>query len=196
MQSELEKPIEDTTADIRQRKAEIMTEIEDCNRILNNKKVVENAKDRIGELKQSERNLSNQKSNLEGQLNLINEFVKFKADTLTNVMNSKFKHVRFRLFDVLQNGNIVEVCDTMVNTNGKWVPYSDGNTAGKINAGIDIVNALSEHYGVTVPLWVDNAESITDLAEIKAQVIKLVKPDIRTVEDRKKYSKLNVEVDE
>ncbi len=194
LQDELNKPIADATADIRQRKVEVMAAIEDCNRILHNKKVVEDANARIEELKQSERDLSNQKSKLEGQLNLIQEFIKTKANTLTDVMNSKFKHVRFRLFDVLQNGNIVEVCDTMVNTNGKWVPYSDGNTAGKINAGIDIVNALSEHYGVTVPLWVDNAESITDLAETRAQVIRLVKPEIRTADDRQKYSKLNVEV--
>ena len=74
------------------------------------------------------------------------------------------------------------------------MPFSDGNTAGKIIAGIDIVNALSEHYGVRVPLWVDNKESITDLAETTSQVISLIKPDIRTETDRMKYNKLNVEV--
>lgn len=195
MQAELDKPVEDITADARQRKADVTVGIEECNKILNSKKVVEDAKARIEELKQSERDLSNQKSKLEGQLNLIQEFIKVKANTLTDTMNSKFKHVRFRLFDMQQNGAIIECCDTMVNTNGKWVPYSGGNTAGRINAGIDIVNALSEHYGVTVPLWVDNAESVTDLVPTKAQVIRLVKPEIRTAEDRHKYSKLNVEVD-
>jgi exonuclease SbcC len=194
LQAELDKPIEDTTAEARQRKQFITAEIEDCNRILNNRDVVANARARIEELKQSERDLSNQKSRLEGQLNLITEFIKAKANTLTDVMNSKFKHVRFRLFDIQQNGGIVEVCDTMVNTNGKWVPFSDGNTAGRINAGVDIVNALSEHYGVRVPLWVDNRESITDLAETGSQVISLIKPDIRTTGDRKRYGKLNVEV--
>jgi exonuclease SbcC len=195
LEAELNKPIEDTTAEARQRKAVIAADIENCNRALNNKRVVENAKARIEELKQSERDLSNQKSQLEGQLNLITEFIKAKANTLTDIMNSKFKYVRFRLFDIQQNGGVVEVCDTMVNTNGKWVPFGDGNTAGRINAGIDIINALSEHYGVRVPLFVDNRESITELAETESQVISLIKPDIRIAEDRQKYSKLVVEVD-
>jgi hypothetical protein len=99
------------------------------------------------------------------------------------------------LFDIQQNGGIIEVCDSMVNTNGKWVPYFEGNTAGRINAGIDIVNALSEHYGVNVPLWVDNAESVTQLAETKSQVIRLVKPEIRTEEDKWEYRMLLVEVE-
>lgn len=195
LEAELDKPVEDTTAEVRERKWAIAQQIEDCNSILNNKHVAENAKMRIEELKQQEKDLSVQKSQLEGQLNLITEFIKAKANTLTDIMNSKFKHVKFELFETQINGNMVECCNTLVNTNGCWVPFADGNTAGKINAGIDIVNALSEHYGVRVPLWVDNRESITDLAETESQVISLIKPDIRTAEDRKKYSKLNVEVD-
>lgn len=192
LETVLNKPVEDTTAEARQRRSVISSKIEECNRVLNNKQVVENAKSRIEELKQNERDLSNQKSRLEGDINLITDFIKAKANTLTDIMNSKFKYVRFRLFDIQQNGGVVEVCDTMVNTNGKWVPFGDGNTAGRINAGIDIVNALSEHYGVRVPLWVDNRESITDLAETESQIISLIKPDIQTGVDRKKYSKLNV----
>lgn len=215
LETELNKPVEDKTAEARQRKSMISSKIEECNRVLNNKQVVENTKNRIEELKQNERNLSNQKSQLEGQLNLITEFIKAKANTLTDIMNSKFKYVRFRLFDIQQNGGVVEVCDTMVNTNSKWVPFSDGNTAGRINAGIDIVNALSEHYGVRVPLWVDNRESITDLAETESQIISLIKPYIPELREKyenesegdyenfiverealiKKYSKLNVEVE-
>ncbi len=192
LETELNKPVEDTTAEARRRRSVISSKIEECNRVLNNKQVIENARDRIEELKQNERDLSNQKSRLEGDINLITDFIKAKANTLTDIMNSKFKYVRFRLFDIQQNGGVVEVCDTMVNTNGKWVPFSDGNTAGRINAGIDIVNALSEHYGVRVPLWVDNRESITDLAETESQIISLIKPDIQTGVDREKYSKLNV----
>lgn len=194
LETELDKPVEDATLELRTKKNSIMSEIEECNRILNNKRVSEDAKTRIEELKRQEKDLSIQKSKLEGQLNLITEFIRAKANTLTDIMNAKFKHVKFELFETQINGAIVECCNTLVNTNGCWVSFSDGNTAGKINAGIDIVNALSEHYGVSVPLWVDNRESITDLAETESQVISLVKPDIRTDADRKKYSKLNVEV--
>ena len=54
------------------------------------------------------------------------------------------------------------------------VPYSSLNNGMKINVGIDIINALSRHSGVTVPLFVDNAESVTNLEKADAQVIRLV----------------------
>ena len=60
-----------------------------------------------------------------------------------------------------------------VTVNG--VPYSTGlNSGAKVNAGIDIINTLSSHYGAQVPLFVDNAESVTQLAKADTQVIRLV----------------------
>ena len=54
------------------------------------------------------------------------------------------------------------------------VPYMGLNTGAKINVGIDIINTLSRHYGVTVPLFIDNAEAVTKLLDCNAQVIRLV----------------------
>ena len=48
------------------------------------------------------------------------------------------------------------------------------NNGMKVNVGIDIINTLSRHYGVTVPLFVDNAEAVTKLESCQAQVIRLV----------------------
>ena len=172
--AELTAPPEDTTAALRQRKQEVMAQIEDCNHILHGRETVDNAKARIKELMQSEKDLSAQKSQLEGQLNLLELFERTKAEMLTDVINRKFKHVRFKLFDIQINGGIVPCCETLINTNGRWVPYSDGNSAGKINAGLDIINALSGHYGVWAPIWIDNAESVNELTEVKAQVIRLI----------------------
>ena len=56
----------------------------------------------------------------------------------------------------------------------KGVPYMGLNNGAKINVGIDIINTLSRHYGVTVPLFVDNAEAVTRLLDCEAQVIRLV----------------------
>ena len=174
LEAELNKPVEDISLELRAKKNALTTEIEECNRILNNKRVAEEAKARIEELKQSEKDLSVQKSQLEGQLNLITEFIKAKANTLTDIMNSKFKHVKFELFETQINGNMVECCNTLVNTNGCWVPFADGNTAGRINAGLSIINSLSEHYGISVPVWIDGRESVTELIESNSQVISLV----------------------
>lgn len=54
------------------------------------------------------------------------------------------------------------------------VSYVGLNNGAKINVGIDIINTLSRHYGVAVPLFVDNAESVTNLEYAATQVIRLV----------------------
>ena len=54
------------------------------------------------------------------------------------------------------------------------VPYSSLNSGMRINAGIDVISALSAFYGVRVPLVVDNAETVTALRPLDAQVIRLV----------------------
>ena len=40
--------------------------------------------------------------------------------------------------------------------------------------GLDIINTLSEHFGFQAPIFVDNAEAVTQLIETSAQVISLV----------------------
>jgi len=93
---------------------------------------------------------------------------------LEDSINNRFETVKFKLFDVLNDGTEKEVCKTLVNTNGVWVEFDGANNGGKINAGLSIIQMLSEFYGVTCPIFVDNAESVTGFVEIKSQVIKLV----------------------
>ena len=66
---------------------------------------------------------------------------------------------------------MIDVCETTYN----GVPYGSGlNNAAKINVGLDIIQTLSEHYGFRVPVFIDNAEAVTRLAEMDAQVISLL----------------------
>ena len=51
------------------------------------------------------------------------------------------------------------------------IPYASLNNGAKINAGIDIVRTLSDYYGVKVPLFIDNAESVTEIMDADTQVI-------------------------
>ena len=56
------------------------------------------------------------------------------------------------------------------------VPYStDLNTGARINVGLDVINTLSKHYGVMLPIFVDNAESVTAWEfDMDNQMIKLM----------------------
>ena len=67
-------------------------------------------------------------------------------------------------------GELEERCDVVYD----GVPFMGLNNGMKVNVGIDIINALSRHYGVTVPLFIDNAEAVTRLEPCNSQVIRLV----------------------
>ncbi len=85
-------------------------------------------------------------------------------------INTRFALARFKLFSPLVNGGIEECCETLV----AGVPYSTAlNNGARIAVGLDIIATLSAHYGVTAPVFLDNAEAITDIPAIDAQIIAL-----------------------
>jgi len=170
----LDKPIEDTTTELLTKKREVTEQIDSLNKTLNQKEVVGKAKKRIDELKTEESNLAAELNGYERQDFLIKQFTTAKVKMLEDAINNRFKTVKFKLFDTLNDGTQKEVCRTLVNTNGVWVEFDGANNGGKINAGLDIINLLSEFYGVSCPIFVDNAESVTGFVDIKSQVIKLV----------------------
>lgn len=125
---------------------------------------------RVEELKAQERKLAAEYECLEHELYLTEEFIRTKVHLLEEKINSRFQYARFKLFNVLINGGIEECCETLY----QGVPYSSLNNGARINIGLDIINTLSEHYGFTAPIFVDNAEAVTQLIPTRAQVISLI----------------------
>ena len=176
LKTELEKPIEDTSSPLLTQKTNIQNQINDCNAILNSKAETEKKKARIEELKEEEKRIASKIAELEGHKYLIEKFTASKVNMLEDKINSNFKFVKFKLFNIQVNGGIAECCTAMVNTNGSYVDFADANAAGKINAGIDIINALNSFYEVQAPIWIDNREGTSELAETNNQIINLIKP--------------------
>ncbi|OPZ61736.1 MAG: chromosome segregation protein [Firmicutes bacterium ADurb.Bin506] len=126
---------------------------------------------RIEELKAEERQLASEYERLEQELYLAEQFVRAKVALLEDRINERFELARFKLFDVQVNGALTECCETTY----QGVPYSAGlNNAARINVGLDIIRTLSEHYGISMPVFIDNAEAVVELLPIDAQVIRLV----------------------
>lgn len=132
---------------------------------------VEASNKRIEELEAEEKTLAKEFEELEHQLFLTEEFIRSKVTLLEEKINSKFKYARFKLFETQINGGLTETCETLY----EGVPYSRGlNNAARINVGLDIISTLSEHFGVSAPIFIDNSEAVTKLIPIDAQVISLV----------------------
>jgi len=182
-QSENSKP--DLT-DINSKISEVEKNISELQTILNKKSILENYQTRINELNTQlieYRAEYQQKNNM---LNLIESFIKFKCDLLSEKINNNFKLCRWKLFENQINGGIKECCICEVNTNGSYVEWNSANTAGRINAGIEIINILSAHYKINLPIIIDNRESVVEIIETENQIINLVVD--------KNYKKLNVEL--
>lgn len=137
---------------------------------------------RIAELETQQAELAAEKSKLDEASYLMDEFIKAKVNMLEDVINSRFKLARFKMFNVMLNGNIEECCETTY----KGVPYRSMNNAARINVGLDIINALTSYFKVNAPVFIDNAEAVTDFITVNSQTIKLIvdesKPQL-TVEE-------------
>jgi len=114
--------------------------------------------ERIAELETEQRETEQKIANAEKILYLLEKFIRAKLNRISEAVNSHFEKVRFRLFEVQINGGIKETCEAEVN----GVPYNSLNSGHRIIAGLDIIKALSALYGVDVPIFLDNAESLSE----------------------------------
>ena len=138
---------------------------------LSKKTALEYANKRMTELREQAAAASDELNKVDQMLFLCEEFMRYKAKFIEESINRRFSLVRFRLFKEQINGGLEDCCDVTVG----GVPYSTGlNSGAKVNAGIDIINTLSRHYNAQVPLFVDNAESVTRLEHSDTQVIRLI----------------------
>lgn len=161
---------DETAAHIIAEISELDAQIEAARRRMAAKETIERQEKRIEELKAEEKALSLQLAAYDKGLLLAEQFVQIKAQDIEEQVNAAFRLVRWKLFDVQKNGGIKNCCEATVN----GVSYGTNlNSAAKLNAGLDIISALSKAAGMWLPVWVDNAESVTELMPVETQVIRL-----------------------
>ena len=155
---------------LKQQKGQIQQEIESLKYQLTTEEQIKKGNARVKELMSEEKTMAQQISELEKQEFAIEGYVRGRMDQVENQVNGKFSIVQFRMFNTLINGGTEESCECLIH----GVPYADANSAAKIQGGLDIINTLSDHYGVYCPVFTDNAESVNKLPETKSQLIRLV----------------------
>lgn len=162
------------------KRAAVEAKIANGNKMLALVEASEKAKMRIDELAQEEGKLAAAYEECNSQVFLVDSFIRAKTDMLSERINSRFQLARFVMFKKnIGNDGIEECCEVAVN----GVPYSDLNNAMRINVGLDVIRTLSEYYKFNAPVFVDNAESVTDLLPMPDhQVIRLVvNPEAKTL---------------
>ena len=152
-----------------ERRKQISQQLQDVKAVISAKQQQDSIAQRIVELENRQQQLGSQIAATEQELIRIDSFVTERCKALEESINALFPTVQWKLFDVQINAGIKDTCICMIG----GVPFPDANNAAKINAGLEIIDVLSRFYGASVPVFVDNAESVNDLRRIEGQRIAL-----------------------
>lgn len=127
--------------------------------------------ERISELQSEQREVGQKVADQEKMLYLLEEFIRYKMDKVSESINGKFDGVNFLLFTNQINGGLKETCECTVD----GVPYGSLNNGHRIIAGLQIIKALQKLYETQMCVFVDNAESINDfnLPQMDCQLVLL-----------------------
>ncbi len=155
---------------LRQEMSALTAQIDEHTAIIQKESLLDYSRQRIGQLREDARRAAQQLEDIEKMLFLIETYTRYKTKFVEDSINVLFRIARFRLFREQANGGVEDRCDVVY----AGIPYISVNNGMKINLGIDIINTLSAAYGVRVPLFVDNAESVTKLEKCNSQIVRLV----------------------
>ena len=157
------------TTELKDRRDTIRESIKDMERRLYRKEQIATMTRRVAELSDRQRELSQLVADKEQVEGWIERFNRRKVEMTESRINALFAMVRWRMYDKLINGGEEPTCVPLIG----GVEYRDANTASKINAGIDCINAVCQHYGVYAPVFLDNSEAVNEFIQCSSQMILL-----------------------
>lgn len=141
---------------------------------------------RLEELRAEQRTQEQNKTNAEKILDLLDELDKAKNETLSDSINSHFSLVKWKLFELNKSGGYKSVCVPTVN--GKSILTTMSNKGNRILGRVDICNSIQKISGMSVPIILDDSESLDStnqkkVAEIvDSQLIMLIVNDSEKLE--------------
>jgi chromosome segregation ATPase/hemin uptake protein HemP len=133
----------------------------------------EDTKKRDDELRNEHKSLAEKQIHLRKQKSLLRSANGEYISELENAVNVELGgDTKIQFFKTHLNGNIEETCNILGKTkSGSFVTYKYLNTGNKINVGIKISLLLAKLSKITIPMFIDNAESVTSLVKIPTQAI-------------------------
>jgi hypothetical protein len=171
LKTEIGEPATEQLAAIEKELAGLEAELEKVNAALAQADRMAKDRTRVQELTAREAELAQLIADIDKMLCDIRDYKRAEAEIITEKVNGLFRHVTFKMFEqrLAEDAEDKPMCEAVY----KGVPYAEMSFGQRIFCGVDIINTLSEYYGVSVPMFLDHAESITLPIETKAQTIEL-----------------------
>lgn len=160
------KPVDNS--DILPRKQELSERRDNLKQKLTDRETIARLQQEVKRLHAEGSSLAQQIADLEQQEFTVAEFTRAKIEESEGRINGLFQIVRFKLFDTTNDGNEFEAC---IPTNTFGIPIAATNTAEQINAGLDIINTLTQFFGAKAPIFCDRAESVNEYIAAGSQMV-------------------------
>jgi len=113
-----------------------------------------------------QKTLSKQLSEADGLAASLREASMAKNTAMELQLNKQLKYIQIKLFQKPMDGETKETCKVLVNGIEAGLGL---NTAAQINADLDVKDLLMKSYGVSLPVFIDTAESITEPLPLDTQ---------------------------
>ena len=123
----------------------------------------------IEELEESRDKYSAELDKAQMYLDLSEEFIKRRSKLLEDAVNKLFDNVRFKFTREAKSGKVSESCIPTFNGQN----YQDLSASTKLICNLDIVKGFQRYYNAYLPLFIDNAEGITETLDCDTQTVLL-----------------------
>lgn len=167
-QLKVEVPQADVS-ELQSEKADRNADIAEINKRLGKRAMIERVNKEIADLEEKRIANNQAKADLEKWEDVYLRFQKAKDEVLMQRINGLFNVVSFSFVKEQKNGGEKVTCYCTVN----GVPYADVNACGKVNAGLDIINAICATKGISAPIFIDNRESFNVIIPTISQIVNL-----------------------
>lgn len=157
-------------ADLSQKESEIKAIIRDT----------ENTEKRIDSLKESVKEQAQKATDVERQIDMLQDLSIAKNTALENMVNSRFEFIKIKMSEETLSGDIKETL--RINVNG--VDYFNGlNHGDRILAEIFLLKGLQDMNGIKLPIWIDDTESLDEnrIPDVSRQLIVIRRTDDETL---------------
>jgi len=160
-------------ADLREKREKLVQLASDWQTQLATRQQYDKITSLIKGINEEQKDLVKQLSELEKQEDVARQYQFRQNQLLEERINKHFSLVQWRLFRTVNNGGDSfeePFCECYVN----GIPYHAGlNQAARLNAGLDIINALCKFYNVAAPICLDNSESCINIMQTAGQQVRL-----------------------
>lgn len=175
LEDELSKPSElsaeqqNMLNELLAKKSSLTAEINTLSSRLAKKESFDRINDKIEEVENDKKTYQKQLDELDTQLDITSEYNQRSCSIIEESVNGFFSFVQWSLFKSNLDGEKKPFCECY----HQGVPYSQLNTAARINAGIDIAHTFAKYYDLSVPMILDECESNLSPLSFGSQQIRL-----------------------